>query len=303
MKLRLLKVGNHLKGIGENFKMTIMTKENKINQNYKSIIVNGHELTYDIHGDVEGGPALLLLSGWAHDISVFDHMIELLAKTHKVIRVNMRGHTDPTVIPDDFGFDDVVNDFTSFLDMLKIKQVIIVSHSHGSWTNLELCQRLGKERVPKAVLLDQIMVENHKDFLDNCKEIEDPKTWWEGRRKLFNHWIGVSEDHRVIDHIHRNMAAWGYDMWERSCRLIVDAYNTYGSPMKKMETLDEMRPIMHIYSQSPVSDEEYKELHENFKEKNSWFEYKQILGETHFPDLESPEEVVNYINKFIAEKL
>lgn len=263
----------------------------------QSIEMNGHEITYDIHGDADG-PVILLLSGWAQDHRLFKHIVGPLAEQHKVLRMNYRGHTDPLTYPEDFGPSDQADDIIGVLDALNIDKVIPVSTSHGGWANMEITERLGIRRVPQTVVIDWIMVEAMDQFVKSLQDIQNPKTWFNGRRDLFNHWIGISDNKDVKDHLDIEMASWGFDMWERSCRVIEEAYKHWGSPLKRMKALTEKRPIVHIYSQAAVDN--YEDIQQQFADENNWFDFKVIPGDTHFPTLESPDAIVQHINGFVA---
>ncbi|WP_408011644.1 alpha/beta fold hydrolase [Pseudalkalibacillus sp. A8] len=263
----------------------------------ESVAINGQEITYDIHGNAEG-PVLLLLSGWCQDHRLFDQIVYPLAKHHKVMRMNWRGHTDPLSKPEDFSAKDQADDVIGVLNALDIKQVIPVSTSHGGWANIEICERLGTKRVPQSVVIDWIMVEAGEGFIKDLQDMQDPERWFFGRQSIFNHWLGVSNNRTVIDHLNIEMASFGYDMWERSCRVIENAYRTWGSPLKRMAALEQKRPIVHIYSQAATDD--YEEVQSRFIAQHPWFDFKRIPGETHFPTLESPEVVVKHIRDFVS---
>ena len=53
--------------------------------------INGYEIGYDQAG-YAAGPPVVLLSGWAHDLSLYDGMFPLIAQKHRVIRMCWRGH-------------------------------------------------------------------------------------------------------------------------------------------------------------------------------------------------------------------
>ena len=268
------------------------------NSQLSSIVINGHEFTYDIHGEGDG-PVLLLLTGWCQDHRLFDYIVPPLAQRHKVLRLNWRGHSYPQQLPGDFGVKEQAEDVIGVLNALDIEKVIPVSTSHGGWANIEITDRLGTARAPQTVVIDWIMGEAGEELLRDLRDIQNPEKWVSGRQSLFDHWLGVSSNRAVIDHLNKEMASFGYDMWERSCRVIEQAYEKWGSPLQRMSALKEKRPIVHIYSQAPGPG--YEEMQQSFKEKNSWFDYKFIKAQTHFPTLESPEAVANHIHDFVSQ--
>lgn len=268
------------------------------NSQLSSIVINGHEFTYDIHGEGDG-PVFLLLTGWCQDHRLFDYIVQPLAQRHKVLRLNWRGHSYPQQLPGDFGVNEQAEDVIGVLNALDIEKVIPVSTSHGGWANIEITDRLGTARAPQTVVIDWIMGEAGEALIRDLRDIQNSEKWVSGRQSLFDHWLGVSSNRAVINHLNKEMASFGYDMWERSCRVIEQAYEKWGSPLQRMSALKEKRPIVHIYSQAPGPG--YEEMQQSFKEKNSWFDYKYIKAQTHFPTLESPEAVVSHIHDFVSQ--
>ncbi|EST54166.1 dioxygenase [Brevibacillus panacihumi W25] len=268
------------------------------NSQLSSIVINGHEFTYDIHGEGDG-PVLLLLTGWCQDHRLFNYIVQPLAQQHKVLRLNWRGHSYPQQLPGDFGVNEQAEDVIGVLNALDIEKVIPVSTSHGGWANIEITDRLGTARAPQTVVIDWIMGEAGEALLRDLRDIQNPEKWVSGRQSLFDHWLGVSSNRAIMDHLNKEMASFGYDMWERSCRVIEQAYEKWGAPLQRMSALKEKRPIVHIYSQAPGPG--YEEMQQSFKEKHSWFDYKCIKAQTHFPTLESPEAVANHIHDFVSQ--
>lgn len=268
------------------------------NNALEMITVNGQEIGYDIHGDGDG-PAIVLLTGWCQDHRLFDGIVDGLAKSHKVVRINWRGHTNPAITVDDFGAKEQAEDVIAVLNALNIDQVIPVSTSHGGWANIEICDMLGIKRVPRSIVIDWIMIEAGEEFINDLQDIQHPDKWINGRQSLFDHWQGISESKAIKNHLNKEMAAFGFDMWARSCRVIESSYNKWESPMKRMAGLEMERPIMHIYSQAPV--EGYEEMQRKFIETHQWFDFTLIEGLTHFPTIESPDAVVEAIHQFASQ--
>lgn len=90
--------------------------------------VNGIKLYYAVYGS--GDPILLIHGGlgwgdvWANE--VID-----LAKDHKVIIADSRGHGRSTRNADPYGYDLMTSDYVGLLDYLKLDKVAIVGWSDG----------------------------------------------------------------------------------------------------------------------------------------------------------------------------
>ena len=102
--------------------------------NYAS--VNGIKMYYEIHG---AGTPLVLIHGGGSTISTsFGRILPLLAKTHKVIAVELQahGHTSDRNAPESFEQD--ANDIAALLRQLNIDRADIFGFSNGGHDCIEL---------------------------------------------------------------------------------------------------------------------------------------------------------------------
>ncbi|KAM0540643.1 hypothetical protein ACHAPJ_013554 [Fusarium lateritium] len=261
--------------------------------------INGVEICYDESG-YDDGPAIVLLTGWAHDVSLYNELLPYLAKKHWVIRVGWRGHGPSRDKIEDFGILEQVNDTLALLEQLGVDQFYVVSHSHGGWAALELVDSIGKPRVRGVVMIDQIMTAQPPEFEAALHNMQCAAVWRSARKSLFTDWIAHSDNQPVLDHIIFSLSSFGYDMWSLSCRVISNAYATWGSPLGRMATFSNPSPIHHIFSH-PLNKPEYRQLQQDFAKKHSWFTYKDLEGETHFPSLEIPDRVAEEIEDLIRK--
>lgn len=265
---------------------------------YLTKTVNGVEICYDQAG-FACTPPIVLVSGWAHDMRLYDRMVPLLVPKHTVVRINWRGHSINRDYEQDFGVEEQVADTIAMLKALGIDKFYLVAHSHGGWPALELADSLGKDRVLALLMIDQIMTAPPPPFQKGLMEIQDPKTWNIARQSLFENWLAGSTNEHVIDHIAYSMGSFGYHMWSLSCKVIEKAYATHTSPMSRMKKITNPPPIRHVFSH-PLESQEYRKIHEDFAKENSWFSYKDVEGETHFPSVEVPESVVQQLEDLIT---
>ncbi|KAL2823257.1 1H-3-hydroxy-4-oxoquinaldine 2,4-dioxygenase [Aspergillus cavernicola] len=259
--------------------------------------INGVEICYDECGNADG-PALVLLSGWAHDLRLYDPLLPHLTPNHWVIRLCWRGHGPSRDEIDDFGVEEQINDTLALLDSLEVEQFYLVSHSHGGWPALGIVDRLGASRVLGLLMIDQIMTPPPAGFAAGLQAMQEKATWKAARQDLFNDWLAHSNNNAVRDHFLYSFGSYGRKMWALSCRVIADAYGEYESPMGRMEMLRDPCPIRHVFSH-PLNKPEYRELHEEFSRKHGWFSYSDLKGETHFPSLEIPERVAEEIEDLV----
>ncbi|KEF62039.1 uncharacterized protein A1O9_00011 [Exophiala aquamarina CBS 119918] len=259
--------------------------------------INGVEIAYDESGYAIG-PPIVLLTGWAHDIGLYDNMLPLLVPRYRVIRMCWRGHGPNRNDTPEFGVEEQVRDVIGLLSTLDIDQFYLVSHSHGGWPALELADRLGRSKVLCLLMIDQIMTPPPPAFSKGLQAMQGIETWISARQELFEHWLAGSNNKAVQDHFYYNMGSFGHLMWSLSCRIIAEAYKTHGSPMNRMSKIRVSPPIRHVFSH-PRQSLEYRQLHQDFESKHAFFSYADLEGETHFPDLEIPEKVVEQIEDLI----
>lgn len=259
------------------------------------ITIAGHLLSYEDRGDPQS-PAVVLMSGWCHDHRLFDQLVPWLLDDHRVLCIDWRGHGADRSPVDDFGYPEQASDVIAVLDALGIERFLPVSHSHGGWANLEIIDRVGTARAPRAVVIDWLMAPPPPDFADGLSAIQDPDRWLEARQGLYDVWRGGRTHERVERHLEIEMSGFGFEMWARSCRVIAEAYATFGSPLRAMAAMREPRPIRHLFSQPATIAYEQHQI--EFRDDHPWFSYRTLGGPTHFPTLDSPEKVAAEIREF-----
>lgn len=261
-----------------------------------SIKIGNNQFSWDETGS---GPAIVLLSGWCQDHRLFKTLVPELAKDHRVIRFDWRGHGDHREHDGDFDINQQSDDLVAFVNELKLDQFLPVSTSHGGWANIEITDRLGTSRVPKSVVIDWIMNQPNEAFFGLIDGIQDRQVWEDGRSGFFNYWIGDTENADIVNHVNNEMADYSYEMWARSGREIGKAYRKWGCPMQRMAAMAQTRPITHIYSQP--FEPEYTQAQLDFAAENPWFNPTKLAGTTHFPTLEQPANVAQVIKNVLAK--
>jgi pimeloyl-ACP methyl ester carboxylesterase len=110
--------------------------------------INGLNMYYEIHGS--GEPVVMLHGAFmaiADDWSVW---INELAKTRKVIAIDMQGHGRTADINRDMTFENLSDDVAGLLDYLKIPSADIVGYSLGAGVAMQSAIR-HPEKVRKVV--------------------------------------------------------------------------------------------------------------------------------------------------------
>jgi len=101
--------------------------------------VNGLKLYYEIHG--EGNPLVLIHGGGSTIGTTFGRILPTLAKTHKVIAVEMQAHGHTADIDRALSFKQDADDVAALLKYLQINKADIFGFSNGASTTLEIAIR------------------------------------------------------------------------------------------------------------------------------------------------------------------
>src|SRR3982751_4449844 len=110
--------------------------------------VNGLKMYYEIHGS--GEPVVLLHGAFMAISGDWNNWINELAKTRKVIAVDMQGHGRTGDIKRDITYENLSDDVAGLLDYLKIERADIIGYSLGAGAAM-MCAIRHPEMVRKVV--------------------------------------------------------------------------------------------------------------------------------------------------------
>jgi pimeloyl-ACP methyl ester carboxylesterase len=116
--------------------------------------VNGLKMYYEIRGS--GEPVVLLHGAFMSITGDWNDWINELAKTRKVIAVEMQGHGRTADINRDITYENLSDDVAALLDYLKIERADIVGYSLGAGTAMQ-CAIRHPEKVRKVVSISAPM--------------------------------------------------------------------------------------------------------------------------------------------------
>lgn len=111
--------------------------------------VNGLHLYYEIHGN--GTPLVLIHGGGSTIQTTFGRIIPSLAKTHKVIAVEIQAHGHTADIDRPLSFEQDADDIAELLKQLNIDSADIFGFSNGASTTLQMAIR-HPERVRRIIV-------------------------------------------------------------------------------------------------------------------------------------------------------
>ena len=110
--------------------------------------VNGLKMYYEIHGS--GEPVVLLHGAFMAITDDWRLWINELAKTRKVIAVDMQGHGRTADIKRDITYENLADDAAGLLDYLQIERADIIGYSLGAGAAIE-CAIRHPEKVRKVI--------------------------------------------------------------------------------------------------------------------------------------------------------
>ncbi|MBL8181888.1 MAG: alpha/beta fold hydrolase, partial [Blastocatellia bacterium] len=115
--------------------------------------VNGLKMYYEIHG--KGEPVVLLHGAFMAISGDWNDWINELAKTRKVIAVEMQGHGRTADVKREMSFENHSDDVAGLLDHLKIVRADIVGYSLGGGVAMQTVIR-HPEKVRKVVSISAV---------------------------------------------------------------------------------------------------------------------------------------------------
>jgi len=110
----------------------------------------GQSLYYEENGE---GPAIVLGHSFFCSGEMWRYQVPELARSHRVVNVDYRGHGRSSPVREDFDLYDLVDDALALLDHLGIEQAIWAGLSVGGMTAMRAALT-SPERVRAVILLD-----------------------------------------------------------------------------------------------------------------------------------------------------
>ena len=129
--------------------MTSNTLQAQQNTAGQYATVNGLKLYYELHGT--GKPLVLLHGGGSTIESNFARVLPALARTHRVIAIELQAHGHTADIDRPLSFEQDADDVSALLQHLHIEKADIMGFSNGGTTALQVAIRHPKQ-VNKLVL-------------------------------------------------------------------------------------------------------------------------------------------------------
>ncbi|TWF35366.1 pimeloyl-ACP methyl ester carboxylesterase [Chitinophaga polysaccharea] len=115
---------------------SISTRMNAQHATGQYATVNGLKMYYELHGD--GYPLVLIHGGGSTIQSTYGRILPLLAKSHRVIAVELQAHGHTPDRNQPLSFEQDADDVAALLQQLQITQADIMGFSNGATTSLQI---------------------------------------------------------------------------------------------------------------------------------------------------------------------
>lgn len=276
--------------------------------------VNGIRLHYVIGGR---GDPVVLLPGWPETWWAYHKVMPELAKTHRVIAVDMRGMGTSDKPLDGYDKKTMAGDIAELIHQLGYKQADVVGHDIGAMVAFSLAANHPDE-VEKLVMLDVAhpsagyrkipMLPDAGTFNDKIDE-DHPYLWWfafhqvkglpedllEGRAGLEQQWFFryMLKDENAIDARDRAVYAAAYSNRDaiRSSNAWYQAFNQDIADDEQYAPLS--MPVLGLGGPG------YKRLKATLDQKAPESHTYKIEGSGHFIAEEKPTELMSYLRSFL----
>ncbi len=119
----------------------------------------------------EGRPALILIHGWASRLDHWQAVATPLARQHRVLRLDLRGHGQSDAPSDGYSMRQFADDTAALARSRRVRDAVVVGHSMGSTVALELARR--HPRLVRGV----VMVDGALDQYATAREVAGTELW------------------------------------------------------------------------------------------------------------------------------
>lgn len=149
--------------------------------------VNGLRMYYELHG-TEGFPLVLVHGGGSTINTTFGRILPLLARTHRVIAVEVQAHGHTRDIDRPFTFTQDADDIAALLDTLHVAQADVFGFSNGGTTALQVGIRHAA-KVRKLIIASSNftragMIDGFWDGMMKARFEEMPQVYKDELRKI-----------------------------------------------------------------------------------------------------------------------
>ncbi len=262
------------------------------------ITVNGLRLHYLEWGD-SARPAMILLHGIARHAHTFDHIATDLARDHRVLAIDMRGHGDSAWSPEGaYLVEDYVKDLEGLLQQLAIRRVTLLGNSTGGRV-VQVFAGLHPELVERLIVED-VGPERPQDIADGfARRVQQEANGWASEDELVAQLVAANR--RTPEPLLRTYAHFGLKtgpngrlIWKRDPNLVKGFVST--------ELWDYVRRITSptLYVIGGASRIVPPEAQARLKQTLPNCEIVTMPGLGHYPNEEDTQGFLAIVNRFLS---
>jgi 3-oxoadipate enol-lactonase len=126
----------------------------------------------DVRVDGFDGDALVMIHGFPLTRDIWDAQAEALARTHRVVRPDLRGMGASSVPDGPYLMETLASDIAATLDALAIERAALVGHSLGGYVALAFV-RMYTERVTHLALVCSRIAADTQEIAENRRKSAD----------------------------------------------------------------------------------------------------------------------------------
>lgn len=126
----------------------------------------------DVRVDGSNGDAVVMIHGFPLTRDIWDAQAQVLARTHRVVRPDLRGMGASSVPDGPYLMESLASDVAAALDALAIERAALVGHSLGGYVALAFA-RMYTENVSRLALVCSRIAADTQEIAENRRKTAD----------------------------------------------------------------------------------------------------------------------------------
>ncbi len=259
--------------------------------------INGLDLYYETHGE---GEALVLISGFSNDHTLWLNIVESLAKQYKVVILDNRGAGKTTVAPGPYSIEQMAKDVIALCDHLNIDSAYFCGNSMGGYITQALLH-LFPHRVKKAIISNSSLSIStpFRYFMEGKYQLLSTQADFEGLEKIsyafcysYEFLSRPGKIQELIDFSKNHPNPFTLKGFEAQAQAVVTFDATLWAPKFNTPTLVVGSTDDCIFNERLIRD---------IADTIPNAEYYCFEQTGHLPSVEHPEKFIEVINRFIQK--
>lgn len=251
------------------------------------IEVNGTTIAYEERG--HGGPAFVLIHGWACDRSFWQPQLEELSRDHRCVAVDLRGRGDSPAVPP-YDTTTAAADVAALIEALDLGPAILVGHSLGGLVAL-LVNDSHPDLVQGIVLGDSPLTSaGHGGFAQTVGAIRQAGSM-EPVRSFIESFFVAATPHWVQKHVRDVVLSCPPEI----AAGMLDNGAVFVDRLDELIREADKKPLMAIWADRPLGSPE------RMRELTMFIRQEPIAGAGHFFQFEQPEITNALLRAFVDD--